>query len=70
MGYIEISTQIFTDDPAKLINRLDDDEVLINRYLERYNKSLITFRVAISAMFFKQTQYKELQKLLLINRSN
>ena len=70
MGYIEISTQIYTDDPTKLLKRLDEDKILINQYLERYNKSLITFRIAISAMFFKQTQYKDLQKLLLVNRSN
>lgn len=58
MGYIELESIIFTENPIKILNKLREDQNLINQYLNRYKKTKIEFRLAIKSMFFKDENYK------------
>ena len=65
IGYFIISSTINTKDPKRIINKLIDDEYLINSFIKKWSRNKVQVMLGVKDLYFTDEQYKELKNCKL-----
>lgn len=67
IGYFTVSSTIKTRDPKKILDKLIDDEYIINSFIRKTGKNKIQIMLGMKEMFFKDDQYKDINNIQIRN---
>ena len=65
IGFFIISWTINTKDPKRIINKLIDDEYLINSFIKKWSRNKVQVMLGVKDLYFTDEQYKELKNCKL-----
>lgn len=68
IGYFIVSSTINTKEPQKIINKLIDDEYMINSFIRKWSKNKVKIMLGVKNLYFSEEQYKDI-KTIKINCS-
>lgn len=65
IGYFIVSSTINTKEPQKIINKLIDDEYMINSFIRKWSKNKVQIMLGVKNLYFSEDQYRDIKNIKL-----